>query len=395
MRPIVIGPMPGTLSSAIEHRRANRLAEAEAACRDVMARDPANAEAYACLASVLEQLGRPTEALAMYRQSVTLAPQDAEAQLSLGLVSLLLGDYGAGWRGYEWRTQGRASVGDSTPAAALPRWDGSDPRGLTILVYCEPGVGDSVQFARYLPLLGGRGADVVLVCPRPLVRLFGSLPGVCVVAEGDPPPRADVSVAIGSLPLMFGTTPATIPTFAAYLRADARLAATWRERLRPCAPAAASSSESPAAVITLTVIVRNPSFIPTSSRHFTELPGVRFVALQTCRTPAARVIDGSTASLTPDIDDVANTAALAAQLDLVIADGRRTSPTSPALGKACWTLVPFAPDWRWALTGDDSSWYPSMRPVPPARPWRLGVGRRRAGQAIKQEVALSPAHLAA
>jgi hypothetical protein len=388
--------MPGTLFSAIEHRRANRLEEAEAACREVLAREPGNAEAYACLASVLEQLGRPAEALAMYRQSVTLAPQDAEAQLSLGLVSLLLGDYGAGWRGYEWRTHRRASARASVPGAALPRWDGSDPRGRTILVQCEPGIGDSVQFARYLPLLGGRGADVVLVCPRPLVRLFGSLPGVCVVAEGDPPPRADVSVAIGSLPLMFGTTPATIPTFAAYLRADARLAATWRERLRPlraggrklvgiaCGSDYAHSDHA-------------ESFIhPDQLAPLTELPGVRFVALQTCRTPAARVIDGSTASFAPDIDDVANTAALVAQLDLVIADGTTyVAHLAGALGKACWTLVPFAPDWRWALTGDDSSWYPSMRLFrQPARGDWASVAIELA-QTIKQELALSPAHLAA
>ena len=388
--------MPGTLSCAIEHRRANRLDEAEAACRHVLTREPGNADAYTCLARVLEQLGRPAEALAMYRQAVSLAPENSEAQLHLGLVSLLLGDYNAGWRGYEWRTQGRENVGAPAPTPAPPRWDGSDPRGRTILVYCEPGIGDSLQFARYLPLLGGRGADVVLVCPRPLVQLFGSLPDVCVVAEGDPPPRADACVAIGSLPLMFGTTPATIPTFSAYLRADARLAATWRERLRPlrgggrklvgiaCGGDHAHSDGA-------------ASFIhPDQLAPLADLPGIRFVALQTWRTPAARVLDGSTAGLTPDHHDVANTAALAAQLDLVIADGATyIAHLAGALGKPCWTLVPFAPDWQWTLTGDDSSWYPSMRLFrQPVRGDWAAVAVELA-QAIKREVTLSSAPLAA
>ena len=387
--------MPGTLTSAIEHRRANRLDEAETACRHVLEREPGNADAYTCLADVLVQLGRPTEALANYQEAVALAPENADAQFNLGRVSLLLGDYKTGWRGYEWRTHGREKSAGSAPAA-LPRWDGSDPRGRTILVCCEPGIADSVQFARYLPLLGGRGADVVLVCPRPLVRLFGSLPGVCVVAEGDPPPRADVSIAIGSLPLMFGTTPATIPTFGAYLRADARLAATWRERLRPlraggrklvgvaCGGDHVHSDDA-------------TSFIhPDHLAPLADLPGIRVVALQTWRTPAARVLDGGTAGLTPDPHDFANTAALASQLDLVVADGASyVAHVAGALGKPCGTLVPYAPDWGWALTGDDSSWYPSMRLFrQPARgDWASVVVELM--QAIKQEVVLSPAPLAA
>jgi hypothetical protein len=386
--------MPGTLSSAIEHHRAGRLDEAETAFLEMTTRDPANAGALACLADVLEQLGRPVEAREAYRRAVTLAPESADLHLRLGRVSLLLGDYNAGWRGYEWRTHGQDTSGLSL-AFPPPRWDGSDPAGRTILVHCEPDIRDSIQFARYLPLLSGRGADVVLVCPRPLVRLFGSLPGVCVVAEGDPPPRADAWVPIGSLPLLFGTTPATIPTFAAYLRADARLAAAWRDRLRPLRAGGRKlvglsfAGDPDEAGGGLRAIDRE-QFAP-----LIELPGVSFVDLHAAATSGPPA-GASVLNFTPYVHDVADDACLAAQLDLIIADGStHVAHLAGALGRRCWTLVPFAPDWRWALTGHDSSWYPSVRMFrQPARgDWASVV--EELTRAVKQELALSPAPLAA
>ena len=423
--------MPATLESATQHHRAGRLEQAEAGYREVLAREPRNADALHLLGVVahqsgrygeaialiseaialnggapayhhnlgearraageaesalpcfaraielrgdyadafnnlgraLEMLGRPADARAMYHRAVGLEPEHAKAQFNLGLVSLLLGDFDAGWRGYEWRWR-VPDFGAPKCPADLPHWDGSDPAGRTILVYCEQGFGDCIQFARYLPLLGGRGARVVVSCPPALVRLFASLPAISVVADDKPPPAADCCVAIASLPMMFRTTPATIPTFAAYLRPARHLATAWQERLRPMRvdgrrliglawagnPAQAEDRWRSLSLDQLAPLV--------------AVPGVRFVSLQ--KGPAAPQENNRWAGLelvdfSTEFGDFADTAAAASQLDLVIAADTSVAHLAGALGKPTWTLVRFAADWRWALSGSDTAWYPSMR----------------------------------
>jgi Tfp pilus assembly protein PilF len=321
------------------------------------------AEAFNNLGRALEMLDRPADARAMYERAITLEPDHAEAQLNLGLVALLLGDFEAGWRGYEWRWRVPQSGTPQCPPD-LPRWDGGDPAGLTILVHCEQRYGDCIQFARYLPLLSGRGADVVLTCPRPLARLFDSLPDVCVVAEGDPTPRADSRVAIASLPMVFQTTPATIPIFTAYLRADNHLAAAWKDRLRPLRAdgrrlvglawdGTPARAEDPR---------RSPhlnDFAPLAT-----VPGVRFISLQegpASPQPSAPPGGLKLIDFSEHVRDFADTAALAAQLDLVIATDTSVAPLAGAIGKTTWTLVPYAADWRWGRSGTDTPWYPNMR----------------------------------
>ena len=359
-----VAPYHHTLGEA--HRAAGDPAAALSHYARAIELRPAYADAHNNLGRALEMLGRPSDALAMYRRAVAIEPDHAKAQFNLGLTSLLLGDYATGWREYEWRLRIPEIAGTPANAAIanLPRWDGSDPAGRTILVHGEQGFGDCIQFARYLPLLIGRGADVIVVCPRPLVRLFGSLPGVCVVADGDPPPRADLHVPIASLPLAFATTPATIPTFAAYLRADVRLAAAWRDRLRP--------HRAGGRRLVGVAWAGNPAQAEDRWRslHLNDLAplaaatGVRFVSLQ--KGPAA----AQAAMPPPGLDlldvsgslhDFADTAALVSQLDLVIATDTSVAHLAGALGKPAWTLIRYAADWRWSLTGDDSAWYPSMR----------------------------------
>lgn len=417
--------MSASLESAAQHHRAGRLREAEATYREVLARDPRNADAlhllgvlahqsgqyadaielisraialndtappyhhnlaeafrtegdpgaalphyrraielrpaytdaYNNLGRALEMLGRPVDARAMYRQAVAIDPQHAKAHFNLGLASLMLGDYATGWREYEWRL--RIPEMSTTAPTDLPRWDGSDPAGKTILVHCEQGFGDCIQFARYLPLLIGRGADVIVVCPRPLVRLFGTLPNVCVVAAGDPPPRADVHIPIASLPLAFETTPATIPTFAAYLRADSRLSTAWKDRIRP--------HRADGKRLVGIVWAGNPAQAEDRWRslhlsEFTSLASAsdtRFISLQ--KGPASAQTGLDVIDLTDQLHDFADTAALIAQLDLVVAADTAVAHLAGALGKPVWTLVRFAADWRWCVSGDDSAWYPSMR----------------------------------
>ena len=244
------------------------------------------------------------------------------------------------------------------PAFGAPHWDGSDPAGRTILVHCGPALSECIQWVRYVLLLTGRRADVVLACPPTLIRLFGRLPGVRVVGQGEPLPPADAHVALGDLPVLFGTTAATIPTFASYLRPAPMLASAWRERLRPLRPGN-----------------RRPHLVGIAA----DAGGWAFRELQACITstnPAAHVVSISAGVATSTgsnpaagslmgevaytLDDLADTAAVLAQLDVVIAADPVVAHLAGASGRPVWTLVPAGAEGCWSV-GDDTPWYPSMR----------------------------------
>jgi Tfp pilus assembly protein PilF len=318
---------------------------------------PNYADAHNNLGRALEMLGKPVDARAMYRRAITLEPEHAKAHFNLGLVSLLLGDFTTGWREYEWRWRvPEFAEGHGVPT--LPRWDGSDPARQTILVHCEQGLGDCIQFVRYLPLLRGSRANVVLSCPRPLRQLFESLPDVIVVGDDEALPAADVCVPIASLPLMFHTTPATIPPFGAYLRPSAGSLTRWRLKAQPLRAAGE--------MIVGLAWAGNPAQVEDRWRslHFSELAPLleisrmKFVSLQ--RGEAAAQAKGIT-DFSNQLEDFDDTAALISQLDLVIAVDTSVAHVAGALGKPIWTLVRFAADWRWSLDAEDSAWYPTMR----------------------------------
>jgi Tfp pilus assembly protein PilF len=308
---------------------------------------PAYADAYNNLGRALEMLGRPMDARAMYRQAIVSDPAHVKAHFNLGLVSLLLGDYETGWREYEWRLRIAEPV-DAGRLPDTPSWDGGNPAGKTILVRCEQGLGDCIQFARYLPLLIGRGAHVVLTCPQPLLRLFESLPSVRVIVDANPLaqiPRADRSVFIGSLPLMFGTTPATIPTFAAYLRPPIAALEAWREQLRPLRAAGHR--------LVGLVWAGNPAQVEDRWRSLTlaqliplgDIRSVTLISLQE-GSAAAQVNERpgglNVVDLSAHLHDLAETAAIMSQLDLVIATDTAVAHLAGALANPYgrWSASP-------------------------------------------------------
>jgi hypothetical protein len=254
-------------------------------------------------------------------------------------------------------------VGGTRHVTGVPLWDGSDPAGRTILVHCEPRLDDCVQFARYLPLLGGRRANVVVACPPPLLRLFGRMPGVRAIAEGDAPPPLDAQVSISSLPRLFDTTLATIPTFASYLRAAAPLVHAWRNRLshgfgdvrRPRSVGFAWAGGDP--------VVAERLF------HLAGVAGLRWLFLESLPESLGAGVNRPDRDIDTDVDDVAaelgdlaDTAAVIAQLDLVIASGDSVAAhLAGALGKPVWTFVPASAGRRWPSAGHRAPWYPSMR----------------------------------
>ena len=334
-------------------------AAAEECFNRVLALAPHSLETLLNLGYVLGEQGRSQEALSCYDSVLAAFPACAEARYNRAAHLLRAGDFVAGFADYEARFA--AMEGVDQRVYSQPRWDGSPLKGRSILVYCEQGLGDALQFSRYVPLLAELGARVVLEVQPPLVSLLASIKGVeRAVAKSDTPPPTDFHIPLLSLPYLFGTTLTTIPAGVPYFLPPEQLIESWRAKLDE-APAvrriglAWAGKERP---------YPNRSCPPEYLAPLFGVNGTRFYSLQIGerdRLPlppelAAQVID-----LTGNIGDFADTAALIANLDLVITIDTAVAHLAGALGRPVWVLLPKQADWRWLEGRDDSPWYPSMR----------------------------------
>jgi hypothetical protein len=273
----------------------------------------------------------------------------------------LTGNFEAGWAANEVRLELPSSA---YPKFPLSRWSG-DPaiEGKTILVCADEGLGDTIQFVRYVPMLIERGADVVLVVQNPLHQLLSGLSGVslCLSFDGGQLPHIDMHCPICSLPLAFGTRLDTIPTATSYLPAPAKSRVqAWEGRLGPHARLRVGVVWSGS----LTHTNDHNRSIPL--RMFSRILDVdaTFVSLQKDPRPSDTAIlreRSEIIDLTAALTDFTDTAALISCLDLVITVDTSVAHLAGALGCPTWLLLPFTPDWRWLLDRDDSPWYPSMR----------------------------------
>jgi tetratricopeptide (TPR) repeat protein len=318
---------------------------------------PDSAEFHNNLGLVLQDLGELPAAIAEFERAIARRPDFADAHMDLGIARLLTGDFAGGWPEYEWRLA-RDAV--AQPNRAGPRWDGGDPAGRTILLQSEQGHGDAIQFIRYAPLIAARGGRVLVSCRPPLRRLFETVGGVAgIVGDTPPAPAFDGWAPMLSLPTLMGTSLATIPAGVAYLRADPGLAQSWR------APLAGLRGLKVGVVWRGTsdhLNDRNRSTGPAQFARFLSLPGLAVVSLQQDARPDERAALGVEAfDAGPQLGDFADTAAMIANLDLVVSVDTAVAHLAGALGAPVWTLIPFAPDWRWLLDREDSPWYPSMR----------------------------------
>ncbi|MGE4242881.1 tetratricopeptide repeat protein [Ramlibacter sp.] len=318
--------------------------------RAVAAR-PAFAEAHYNRARALALLNRPAEAAAAYGAAIDAQPTYPEAHWNRALALLAAGDYERGWPLYEWRWR-NPSTAHHRRELAQPLWLGvEDIEGRTLLVHDEQGLGDTIQFCRYLPLLAGRGARVIAEVAAPLVRLLSSLDGVHeVVARGTPLPAFDLQCPLLSLPLAFGTTLETIPSTFPYLRADPERVAHWRRRLGP--------RHAPR----LGLVWRGASRRELElARLLPWLPsGIEYVCLQKDVSPQERVAAPHLVFVGDELTDFAETAALAEAVDAVVSVDTGVAHLAGALGRPTWLLLPFSADWRWLTGRTDSPWYPSF-----------------------------------
>jgi len=321
----------------------DQVTEAETHCRRALTIDPDLIEAKVSLGFVLTAQGRLAEGIQVLEAAIQTNPGHVQAHWNLAAATLLAGDLPRGCAEYEWRKRHDLFRRDFINLPG-PIWNGDDPAGRTILVHAEQGLGDTIQFARYLPLIARRGGTPILACEPSLIRLLSTIENVQVVSKFEALPRYDAWIDQMSLPHVFGTTLNTIPSPAGYL------------------PAAHRDNLSPTRRIGL-VWAGNP--LHRNDRRRTppehafgpllDLHDCHFVSL----TPG-RTLPG-TRDPVRNLSDYADTAALIAALDLVITVDTSVAHVAGALGRPAWVLLPYAPDWRWLLNRNDSPWYNSLR----------------------------------
>ena len=360
-----------------------RYPEAEQSYQQALAIRPNFVDAWSNLGLALVNMRRHDDALSSYDRALALAPGHAITHENRGNCLLAKGELDEGWREYEWRWQ--SSGASSKRPFTEPQWFGVEPLdGKTILLHAEQGLGDTLHFCRYVPLVAQRGAKVVLEVQPSLIRLLAPLEGVAqLVAQGEPLPVFDYHCPLMSLPFAFKTNLSNIPGKTPYLSADPEAIERWGSRI-----ASAMDGTMPgvpkAGVPKLKVgLVWGSALRDTlmgrqsESRRsiglqrlmpLLDVPGIQFFSVQKgphvhqlaalCEHHDAprRIVD-----LTDELTDFADTAAFVSNLDLVISVCTSTAHLAGAIGKPVWILARFHACWRWMLERSDSPWYTSAR----------------------------------
>ena len=334
-----------------------RPSEAVTAFRLALTLRPDSADTWYELGNAMRMERRTGEAIAAYSHAIDLQADHAAARYARGLVQLSVGNFAAGWEGYEWRWK-VAELRLTSPNVEVPQWEGDDLDGRTLLVSAAGALPEEIfRFARYLPLLATRGGRVVFECPAALCRLLEVMPGIAqTVTAGESLPAIDLHIPLGSLPRLLPGEYSAPPVEAPYL--PTRI---WSTRV-PLLPAggglrvgiAWKSREGRGAPAALTMAALAPLF---------RVPGVTWYsleageeALQPGEITAAGLHD-----LAPLVKDVADLAALMGQLDLVVSVDAAVAELAGGLGIPLWVLLNTASGWQWGAEGERCLWYPTAR----------------------------------
>jgi tetratricopeptide (TPR) repeat protein len=342
-------------------RKLERYDEALLCFERVLVLDPRFVLAWINRGNVLAILRHHHEALASAKHALAMAPDSAIAQWNASLLHLLFGHFPEGWRAYEarWSMPGF----ESRRHAHLPLWLGAeDIRGKRVLLWHEQGLGDTLQFCRYAVMVAALGAVVVCEVQPSLKSLLAtSLRHVAlVVATGEPVPPCDYATPLMSLPLAFGTDGGSMPYAPAYLGADPARAAAWEKHLAP--------RRHPLRIGLTLSGNRAHKRDRTRSIEASRLAPLAGIADCLIVQKELREADASFLSRSPDmryvgneLGDFGDTAALLANLDLVISVDTSVAHLAAAMGKPVWLLLAVDADWRWQMERQDSPWYPTMR----------------------------------
>lgn len=363
---VVAGAKPGNANTwvglAEALRRGGKLDESIDAARRGIAADPNNADALHALGWGFIRQGKPAEGVAFIDQAIRVRPAVAKLRWHRAWGRLLMGDYGRGWADYEARWDDPELQQRFRRPFAQPQWRGESAAGKTTLIHAEQGLGDTIQFVRYAPLLAERGAKVIVEAQPELAALLRrSMPAMEVIAAGQPLPPFDFHVPMLSLPLAFGTTLQTIPNNVPYLTADEPATLAWRQTLAdlPGLKVGLVWAGRPTHRNDVNRSVRLDRLAPLA-----QIPGVSFVSLQLGEAsqqikvpPAGMKLFDASSGMT----DFDSTAGLVSALDLVIAVDTAIVHLCGAMGRPIWALIQHDPDFRWMLGCEDTPWYPTVR----------------------------------
>jgi tetratricopeptide (TPR) repeat protein len=315
---------------------------------------------YNNLGNALTQQGQLDDAVSSFRSALDIDSSIPTVHMNLGIALLLTGNFKEGFDEYEWRWKTDDQVFNRD--FARPLWDGGPLESGSILLHGEQGLGDTLQFVRYAPLVKALGGKVILACDRSLARLLKECNGVdALVSEGDRLPEFNVHASLLSLPRILGTTIESIPDSVPYLDPDTELVDQWRRTLDRVdgLKIGIAWHGSPRHPRNRSRSIPLVEFAPVAG-----LPDVRLYSLQL--GPGREQLSGfqkhfEVTDLADDVHDFMDTAAILMNLDLVITCDTSVAHLAGALGVPVWVAIPFAPDWRWMLVRDDSPWYPTMR----------------------------------
>jgi cytochrome c-type biogenesis protein CcmH/NrfG len=312
------------------------------------------------LGAALRQARQTDAALNCFAEAVRLNPAHPLAHWELGTTQLALGQFAPGWKEFEWRWK-LADFTTPAPRFEQPLWDGRDLGGQRILLQCEQGYGDLIQFSRYATLVANRHGTVILACPDALRSLMETVPGVTatVTTRRDLPPF-DTHAPVMSLPSIFGTTLETIPATVPYLYPASRSPqeSQWvadRPGMKVGVAWAGASTHRNDAHRSLPWECLKPLL---------TLPNLHWHSLQVGQAAeplAHSEFAGKIVDLGKRFHNFEDTAAAIAELDLVLAVDTAAAHLAGAMGKTVWLLLPFEAEWRWMVARDDSPWYPTMR----------------------------------
>jgi tetratricopeptide (TPR) repeat protein len=354
------GFAPAHVNLGIIHERMGNVDACIAAHRRAISADPDFAPGYANLAVALRNKGELDEMLEVSYQAVRLAPDNAQTRFGHAHFLLMCGDLVNGFAEYQWGH--KYGLSEGTPRFDGPEWQGEDFAGKTLLIFAEYGIGDALQFVRYMPMVAARGGSVVLQVQPAIAALLRPMPGVTVLGRHEPVPHYDLQLPLIDLPRIFGTTLDSIPADIPYLKADSIKVEKWRE-------AVGNQSALKVGVVwagsPLHKGDRQRSLSAEAVLPRLVMPGVQLFSLQkeprAADGPVLQQLGSDITDLGPLLGDFTDTAAAVAALDLVISVDTSVAHLAGALGRPCWILLPYALDWRWLRDREDNPWYPTVR----------------------------------